>query len=149
MSAGARGASGAVPEERVVSERELSDLGEALGRRLAAGAVVFLQGELGAGKTTLARAIVRGLGAPDAVSSPTYALVHHYHGRRGDVYHVDCYRLQGPDAAADLDWEQLGSSDALIVEWPERGGAWVPEPSVRVTLRQLDEDASRRRVVVQ
>ena len=133
----------------MVSERELSELGEALGRRLASGAVVFLEGDLGAGKTTLARAIVRGLGAADAMSSPTYALVHHYHGHRGDIYHVDCYRLRSPDAAADLDWEQLVNSEALIIEWPERGGAWVPEPSVRVTLRHLDDDASRRRMVVQ
>ena len=63
----------------------------------------------------------------EAATSPTYALVHHYAGRRGPIYHLDCYRLRTPDEAADLDWEGLMTdADALLIEWPERAGAWLP-----------------------
>lgn len=137
-----------MPELPGLSEAELMDQGEQFGRTLPPGAVVLLSGDLGAGKTTLARAIIRGLGACDPVSSPTYALVHHYHGARGDVYHVDCYRLRRPDEAADLDWETLASADALVVEWPERAGPWVPPASIRIRLSHVDDDETRRRLEV-
>ena len=78
-----------------------------MGRSLAPGDVVTFEGELGAGKTTFIQAITRGLGVAGAASSPTYALVHRYHGRRGPVFHLDCYRLRSADEAADLDWEGL------------------------------------------
>jgi len=128
---------------RVVTEAELMAEGEEIGRRLGPGSVILLEGELGAGKTTLIRAIVRGLGGSDAASSPTYTLVHHYEGRRGPVYHVDCYRLRTPDEAADLDWETLGAADALLIEWPERGGAWIPPATHRFRLFHV-EDPDRR-----
>lgn len=139
---------GGMPERgtahrRVVTEAELMAEGEEIGRRLGPGSVILLEGELGAGKTTLIRAIVRGLGGTDAASSPTYTLVHHYEGRRGPVYHVDCYRLRTPDEAADLDWETLGAADALLIEWPERGGAWVPPATHRFRLFHV-EDPDRR-----
>lgn len=129
--------------ERILTEAELRAEGEALGRRLAPGSVVLLEGELGAGKTAFVRAIVRGLGAGDAASSPTYALVHHYEGARGPVYHVDCYRLRNPDEAADLDWETLAAADALLVEWPERAGAWLPEATHRFRLRHVSDPERR------
>ena len=134
---------GAAALRRLVTEEELAAEGERIGRSLLPGAVVLLEGELGAGKTTFARAIVRGLGGSDAASSPTYTLVHHYEGRRGPVYHVDCYRLRAPDEASDLDWEALGAADALLVEWPERGGAWIPPATHRFRLHHVD-DAERR-----
>ena len=112
---------------RLLDEAGLAALGDALGRALPPGAVVLLEGELGAGKTTFARAVARGLGVEEGATSPTYALVHRYRGRRGPVFHLDCYRLRTPDEAADLDWDGLlTEGDALLVEWPERGGSWVP-----------------------
>lgn len=134
---------GATERRRLVDEVELAAEGERIGRELPPGAVVQLEGELGAGKTTLIKAIVRGLGGRDAVSSPTYTLVHHYEGRRGPVYHVDCYRLRTPDEASDLDWETLGAADALLVEWPERGGAWIPAATHRFRLLHV-ADPERR-----
>jgi len=129
---------------RSVTEPELIAEAETLGRSLPAGAVVTLEGELGAGKTTFARALVRGLGAAEPATSPTYALVHRYAGRRGPVFHLDCYRLRSPEEALDLDWESLvAEADALIVEWPERAGAWLPTPTHRVRLRHLPQ-ADRR-----
>jgi tRNA threonylcarbamoyladenosine biosynthesis protein TsaE len=136
-------ACGVMPERVMLTEFQLVSRGEQLGRELAPGAVVLLSGDLGAGKTTLARAIVRGLGGSEPVSSPTYALVHHYHGTRGDIYHVDAYRLRHPDEAADLDWQTLSSGDALLVEWPERAAGWVPPATVRIALGHVDDDTRR------
>jgi tRNA threonylcarbamoyladenosine biosynthesis protein TsaE len=129
---------------RSLALAELEAEGEALGRALAAGAVVTLEGQLGAGKTTFVRAIARGLGVAAGATSPTYALVHRYRGRRGPVFHLDCFRLLSPDDAADLDWEGLlREGDAVLIEWPERAGAWVPAPTRRFRLHHL-EDPDRR-----
>jgi tRNA threonylcarbamoyladenosine biosynthesis protein TsaE len=119
---------------RALTEADLIRLGTRLGQRLPAGQVVWLQGELGAGKTTLARAVASGRGCREAATSPTFALVHRYEGPAGPVYHVDCYRLRSPDEAAELDWEGMGSADLLLVEWPERAGDWVPRPDLTVQL---------------
>jgi tRNA threonylcarbamoyladenosine biosynthesis protein TsaE len=129
---------------RLVTEAELAAEGERLGRALAPGSVVYLQGELGAGKTTMVRAIARGLGVEEAASSPTYALVHRYAGRRGPVFHLDCFRLQRPDESADLDWEGLAvDGDALLIEWPERAAGWAPAPTLRLQLSHVADPAVR------
>ncbi len=134
---------------RELTEQELVEEGERLGRSLPPRSVLLFQGELGAGKTTLVQAIARGLGVRAPATSPTYALVHHYDGRRGPVYHLDCYRLKREDEAADLDWETLlRDGDALLIEWPERAGAWVPAPTTRFRLSHLD-DPSRRGLEVE
>lgn len=110
---------------------ELSRFGEALGRELREGgggpAVIGLSGELGTGKTTLVQGICRGLGARALATSPTYALVHHYEAGERSVYHVDCYRLQSPDEARDLGFEDMIREGAIVlIEWPERAGPWAP-----------------------
>ena len=125
---------------RPLTLAELQAEGEALGRNLPAGAVVTFEGQLGAGKTTLVQAIARGLGVRAGATSPTYALVHRYRGGRGPVFHLDCYRLRSPDEAADLDWEGLlREGDAVLIEWPERAGAWVPAPTRRFRLHHLPD----------
>lgn len=111
---------------------------------LEPGAVVWLEGELGAGKTTFVKALVRGLGVSDAVTSPTYSLVHHYDGPAGPVYHVDCFRLRSPEEARDLDWDTLRGGQLLIVEWPERAGDWAPRPTRRVRLWHTPNPDVRR-----
>jgi tRNA threonylcarbamoyladenosine biosynthesis protein TsaE len=129
---------------RVLTEAELALEGERIGRALVPGSVVHLHGELGAGKTTLARAIARGLGVIEPASSPTYALVHRYTGRRGPVFHLDCYRLQRPEESADVDWEGLAADgDALLIEWPERAAGWAPAATLRVRLSHLTDPALR------
>jgi tRNA threonylcarbamoyladenosine biosynthesis protein TsaE len=129
---------------RAVTEAELMAVGERIGRALAPGAVVHLQGELGTGKTTMVRAIVRGLGVSEAASSPTYALVHRYAGARGPVFHLDCFRLRQPAESADFDWEGLAAEgDALLIEWPERAAGWAPAPTVRVRLSHLADPGVR------
>lgn len=129
---------------RELTEAELTDEGERLGRSLPPGSVLLFEGDLGAGKTTMVQAVARGLGVTQPATSPTYALVHHYQGRRGPVYHLDCYRLRSPEEAADLDWETLTrDGDALLIEWPERAGDWVPAPTMRVRLSHLADPARR------
>lgn len=129
---------------RPLTQGELEAEGEAMGRSLAPGSLVALEGDLGAGKTTFIKAIARGLGVTGAATSPTYALVHRYQGRRGTVFHLDCFRLRAPDEAADLDWEGLTSEgDAILVEWPERAGSWLPLPTHRYRLHHLPDPALR------
>ena len=106
-----------------------------------AGNVVFLVGDLGAGKTTLARGILNGLGHSGAVTSPTYTLVEHYPLPGGDVYHVDLFRLAQP---AELEMtglrDLLDASSTLLVEWPERGVGQLPTPDFQVDIRCLNGD---------
>ena len=129
---------------RPLTERELIQEGETLGRGLPPRSLVALEGELGAGTTTFVKALARGLGVTEAATSPTYALVHRYQGRRGPVFHLDCYRLRRPDEAQDLDWETLlAEGDAVLVEWPEKAGAWLPPPSHRFRLHHLADESRR------
>jgi tRNA threonylcarbamoyladenosine biosynthesis protein TsaE len=106
--------------------------------------VIGLSGELGTGKTTLVQAICRGLGARARATSPTYALVHHYDAAGTPVYHVDCYRLRHPDEARDLGFDDMLRERAIVlIEWPERAGAWAP-PLDRHFQLSYDPDPTQR-----
>jgi tRNA threonylcarbamoyladenosine biosynthesis protein TsaE len=130
---------------RELTEAELEIEGEAIGRGLGAGEIVTFEGDLGAGKTTLVKAVAKGLGVTSPATSPTYALVHRYQGARGPVFHLDCFRLRSADEAADLDWEGLlAEGDAILVEWPERAGPWIPAPSRRFRLSHLADPYRRK-----
>lgn len=119
-------------------------MAEAMSKDLAPGEVLWLSGELGSGKTTFVKALVRGLGAATPATSPTYSLVHRYEASGGPVYHVDCYRLRKPEEAHDLDWETLTAGSALLIEWPERALGWAPRPSRRITLAHTPNPEVRR-----
>jgi tRNA threonylcarbamoyladenosine biosynthesis protein TsaE len=102
-------------------------LGMRLGVLLQAGDLVCLQGELGAGKTTLVQGMAQGWGALDDVSSPTFVLVNAY--RRPDLhqlFHFDAYRVDSPAEAEELDLDSLLSQGPLVVEWPERVESILP-----------------------
>lgn len=139
--AGGRGG-GRVP----VDEAELAAWGAEFGRRLRAPAVVGISGELGAGKTTLVRAIAAGLGVEEPVTSPTFALVHRYAGRGVTVYHVDGYRLGPRDAARDLGFDDMLAAPGAVVliEWPERLGPAAPALTHRIRLAHTGDDRSRQ-----
>jgi tRNA threonylcarbamoyladenosine biosynthesis protein TsaE len=129
----------------LLTESQLRDRGEALGRDLPPGSILLFRGEIGAGKTTFIKAIAAGLGVESATASPTFALVHRYQGRRGPVFHIDCYRLRTPDESQDLDWEGLlREGDALLIEWPDQAGPWLPEATLQFTLSHVDDPNIRR-----
>lgn len=104
------------------------DFGQALGRVLAVGDVVALSGDLGAGKTTLARGILQGCGFAGEVTSPTFPIVQVYDGAemRIPAWHVDLYRIEDPEEIAELALDDAVEEGALLIEWPERmaGGLW-------------------------
>jgi len=116
---------------------------DALGRSLARSArragVIYLQGDLGTGKTTLVRALLRGFGYQGRVRSPTYTLVEPYPLDGLTVYHLDLYRLGSPD---ELEWigirDLTGESTLLLIEWPEQGTGMLPPADLLVSLRYCD-----------
>jgi tRNA threonylcarbamoyladenosine biosynthesis protein TsaE len=117
-------------------------LGERLAGELPRTGVVLLIGNLGAGKTTLAKGIVRGRGAAerDDVSSPTFTLIHQY-GPRGDVYHIDLYRLEEVRQVATLGLEEIFDSDALVlIEWGERFPQLLPPQRTEIRIRTTGDD---------
>ena len=127
---------------RTRSEQETIAWGRELADRLPAGAVVLLIGNLGAGKTTLAKGIAQGLGAvePEEVSSPTFTLIHEY-GDPVRVYHVDLYRLDELRQVATLGLEELFESGAtVLIEWGERFPEVLPEKRVEVRIRRLADE---------
>jgi tRNA threonylcarbamoyladenosine biosynthesis protein TsaE len=117
---------------------ELTRWGEALGARLEPPCVVTLEGDLGAGKTTLAQAIARGFGVREAVTSPTFALVHEHHAPRSPLFHLDLYRLSGPRQLANIGWDEVLSSGAVVlVEWPDRAGSELPVVTLAIALAHV------------
>ena len=115
----------------------------ALGRRLAGvlhTGVVYLEGDLGAGKTALARAILQGRGFTGKVKSPTYTLVEPYHVDGENIYHLDLYRLADPE---ELEWlglrDMLEGRHLLLIEWPSRGAGDLPAPDLVIELACLGD----------
>lgn len=113
----------------ILSEREVVQWGSRIGREVEAPIFVGLRGQLGAGKSVLARAIARGAGVEVAIPSPTFNLLFRYQGREDvEVVHLDLYRLRSPDELWELGWEELGrGQEIVLVEWPERAGEHLPE----------------------
>jgi tRNA threonylcarbamoyladenosine biosynthesis protein TsaE len=110
-------------------------LGRALAAGLEPGMVVYLQGELGAGKTSLARGILRGFGYLGKVKSPTYTLVELYDLSRLYLYHFDFYRLEDPHGWIDAGFREYFNEQAIcLVEWPEKAGDTLPEPDIDVRI---------------
>lgn len=128
-----------------LTEKELRDWGQSLGRALTPPVLITLTGELGVGKTTLAQAICRGYGVKDEITSPTYALVHEYLGARSTVYHIDLYRLDSPDQLTNIGWDEIvASRSVILVEWPERAGSRLPEDHLPIDIDYVPDDPSRR-----
>lgn len=112
---------------RTASEAETREVAADLATRLQPGAIILLHGDLGAGKTAFVRGLAEGLGVPDdAVSSPTFTLVHEYRGGRLVLYHADLYRLPPGASLEDLGLDETAETGVLAIEWPERLNRPVP-----------------------
>jgi tRNA threonylcarbamoyladenosine biosynthesis protein TsaE len=128
---------------KLADEAAVRAIGAAIGRSLRAGDVIALAGELGAGKTTLVRGLLAGLGYEGDVPSPTFSIVQSYEppATRLAVAHCDLYRLETEDEVTELGLEEMLSDGALLVEWPERaGGRW---PDALLLTLAIDGDARR------
>lgn len=108
--------------------------------------MVCLQGDLGAGKTTLVQGLAQGWGSLDDVSSPTFVLVNEY--RRPDgarLFHMDAYRLESEPEAAELDIDRMVTEGALVIEWPERVKGFLPTECLHVSLELVAEEQRQMR----
>jgi len=128
-----------------LTEAELAAWGERIGREARTPLVLALRGELGAGKTTLARAVARGAGVQGDVPSPTFNLLFRYDTPRGvQVQHLDLYRLERPDEVWELGWDELGDErDLVLIEWPDRAEALLPAPRWEVELEERGDPGRR------
>ena len=128
------------------SPEQTRRVGMRLGGLLQPGDLVCLQGELGAGKTTLVQGLAQGWGSLDPVSSPTFVLVNVYRKPEGrELFHLDAYRLDTPAEAEELDIDEMLSRGALVVEWPERVQPALPGEQLWATFENLDEDQRQMR----
>jgi tRNA threonylcarbamoyladenosine biosynthesis protein TsaE len=133
-------------QQCIPHEEDMIRLGMALAALLKGDEIIYLQGELGAGKTTLVRGILRGLGFEGRVTSPTFTLMNIYDSQP-PVYHFDFYRLEGGDMD-DLGLEDyLGKKGITIIEWPEIGASDLPQDALIIKIALVDGDYDRERMV--
>jgi tRNA threonylcarbamoyladenosine biosynthesis protein TsaE len=125
-------------------EEETIELGRRIAATLPKRAVVLLIGNLGAGKTTLAKGIISGLGVaePEDVTSPTFTLIHEY--GEGRAYHIDIYRLDRPEQVATLGLDEIFDREAVVlIEWGERFPQLLPEDRIEIRIEPLNDDSRR------
>ncbi|HEX8829698.1 MAG TPA: tRNA (adenosine(37)-N6)-threonylcarbamoyltransferase complex ATPase subunit type 1 TsaE [Longimicrobium sp.] len=129
-----------------LTEEQMRAWGERIGREARTPLVIALRGDLGAGKSTHARAIAHGAGVAGDVPSPTFNLVFRYDTPRGvQVAHLDLYRLEDPDEVWELGWDELGGPDDLVlIEWPQRAEALLPAPRWEVEIMEPGDPSVRR-----
>lgn len=128
------------------TQRELAAHGESIARQLRAPSLVTLSGDLGAGKTTLAQAICRGLGVTEPVTSPTFALIHEYRANGVRVVHCDLYRVSTAQEIAGLGLDEMreDGETVMLVEWPARAGEVLAAPALAIELAHVPSDPTRR-----
>ncbi len=126
-------------------EAALQELALEFGRCLRAPLVIYLQGDLGAGKTTFARALIQGLGYSGRVKSPTYGLLESYRAGGFDVLHLDLYRIDNP---AELEYlaiaDQFSENGILLIEWPEKALSALPSADIRLVFQENELDRAVR-----
>lgn len=120
----------------IKNENELAAIAKQFLAAFPDNKLFSFQGELGAGKTTFIKALCRELGVKDNMSSPSFSIVNEYSTEKGvPIYHFDLYRLKSPQEAFDIGMEEyLYSGNYCFVEWPEKGGAILPQETVRVKI---------------
>lgn len=132
--------------ERTATLAELPRVAEELLTQLAASPIVLLEGEMGAGKTTLVQQLVKALGSQATVTSPTFALVQQYPTPRGTVYHLDLHRIQYAEELVQIGFDELLDNAAwCFIEWPERAKSLLPATGVsRLEIKKLPDPTQRQ-----
>ena len=126
------------------SAAETRELGTRLAGELKAGDVILLEGELGAGKSELARGIAKGLGVTETVTSPSFTILNVYESGRIPLYHFDWYRLNSAEELFELGMDEyLGGDGIALVEWPEICPEAVPEDCLRIRIEATGENERR------
>jgi tRNA threonylcarbamoyladenosine biosynthesis protein TsaE len=134
----------------VLDEAQMVEWGRGIGGSVETPVVIALRGDLGAGKSVLARAIARGAGIDAPMPSPTFNLLFEYENRGRTVSHLDLYRLEDANEVWELGWRELGEGDQIVlIEWPERAEALLPEPRWDIFLDPVEDDPLRRRVALE
>jgi len=124
-----------VSEWSLVDEQAQVAFGQQFAQAIKQGALVFLHGNLGAGKTTFVRGVIQGLGHQGNVKSPTYTLIEPYEHVAPATYHLDLYRLGDPEELEFLGLrEMLADESLMLIEWPERAGDWLPAADIECFL---------------
>lgn len=124
---------------KIASVDAMLDWGKQFAKTLQGGEIIFLSGELGAGKTTLTRGVLGGLGHQGVVKSPTFTLVEAYPDLTPPVFHFDLYRLTDPEELEFLGWrDYLDQSAVCIIEWPEKAMGYLPAADVEIQLTVVD-----------
>ena len=135
----------------LADEAATADLAARLALFLRPGDIVALRGDLGAGKTSFARALIRALsgadGAEREVPSPTFTLVQSYDTSAGRVHHFDLYRIVSPDELTEIGWDEALADGVVLVEWPERAGSLMPARRLDITLGFGPHGEARRATV--
>lgn len=125
---------------RTKSPAETEKIGEMLGKSVKDGSVIAMFGDLGAGKTAFTRGFAKGMGISCDVSSPTFALVNEYRGKKRTLYHFDMYRISGWDDLYSTGYfDYLDAGGCLIIEWSENIEAILPDDCIRVTITKTDD----------
>ncbi|MCL4128770.1 UNVERIFIED_CONTAM: hypothetical protein GTU68_060198 [Idotea baltica] len=110
-------------------------------------ACIYFEGDLGAGKTTICKAIIKSLGYEGVVTSPTYNLIQEYPINDGVIYHMDLYRLQAPEELEFLAINDLWSKKSIfLIEWPEKGQCFLPDPTQRITINSILTSSFGRKI---
>lgn len=133
---------------RTQSETETFELGRKLSCELKPGAVVSLEGDLGTGKTAMAKGIAAGLGITEPITSPTFTLVNTYEGNT-TLHHFDVYRVDDADELYTIGWEEYFDGDAVtVVEWGDRFPELLPSHTLHIRLSRDDEDPESRIIII-
>jgi tRNA threonylcarbamoyladenosine biosynthesis protein TsaE len=137
-----------VVTEIVASEEAVFALAMRLGQHSGCMGTIFLQGELGVGKTTFVRGWLRGKGYVGAVKSPTYSFAVPYLLADGVCYHLDLYRLGSGDESESLGFRDLlGKSSLMFIEWPEQALGWLPQPDLYIQMCYMTSSGGRKIVL--
>jgi len=127
------------------SHIDTEDIGKKIAELITFPSCIYLNADMGMGKTTLCKSIIAGLGSTQTVTSPTYNLIQEYEVSQGVVYHMDLYRLNDPEELEFLALPDLWASQSVfLIEWPQKGLGFLQKPTHQITINKINESEARK-----